>query len=145
MNAINQRLIFILNKMFNGNVSEFSRASGIPQPTLNNIVGNRMSKPSADNLERLVNSIEIINSDWLLTGKGDMLKKQQVGDVSNNSGNVAVINENNGHVNYHEPKKEQDAASLMSEYMGRLKERDEQVSMLISQNTKLIEQIDKLK
>jgi transcriptional regulator with XRE-family HTH domain len=78
MNNINKRLIIILNEMFKGNVSEFARASNIPQPTLNNIVGNRFSSPSAENLERLLNSIELINANWLLTGKGEMLIKNDI-------------------------------------------------------------------
>lgn len=76
MNTINERLIFLLNEIFKGNVSEFARATGVPQPTLNNIVGNRMSKPSIDNLERIVNSIEIIDANWLITGKGEMYKEE---------------------------------------------------------------------
>lgn len=74
MKTVNERLIFLLNDMFKGNVSEFARITGVPQPTLNNIVGNRMSKPSADNLERIINSIELLDANWLITGKGNMLK-----------------------------------------------------------------------
>ncbi|MDR1459089.1 MAG: DUF2971 domain-containing protein [Bacteroidales bacterium] len=74
MSNINDRLKIILSEMFDRNVSEFSRASDIPRPTLNNIVGNRMSNPSAENLEKLLNSIETIDANWLLTGKGEMLR-----------------------------------------------------------------------
>jgi hypothetical protein len=74
MSTINERMKIILDKMFKGNVSEFARKSGIPQPTLNNIVGNRLSKPSADNLAKMIDSIELINIEWVLTGKGEMLK-----------------------------------------------------------------------
>ena len=74
MSDINERLRKILDAKFQGNVSEMARQYGIPQPTLNNIVGNRMSKPSFDNIQRLVNSDETINARWLVTGKGAMLK-----------------------------------------------------------------------
>ncbi len=77
MSNINERLRKILNAKFQGNVSEMARRYGIPQPTLNNIVGNRMSKPSFDNIERLVNSDETINARWLITGKGAMLKTEK--------------------------------------------------------------------
>lgn len=78
MSDINERLRKILNTKFQGNVSEMARQYGIPQPTLNNIVGNRMSKPSFDNIQRLVNSDETIDARWLVTGKGIMLKTGKV-------------------------------------------------------------------
>lgn len=91
MNTVNERLIFLLDELFKGNVSEFARVTGVPQPTLNNIVGNRMSKPSADNLERIINSIESLDANWLITGKGEMLKQDTKGiNLSNvGSGNIA--------------------------------------------------------
>lgn len=72
MNTINERIKMMLLEEYKGNVSEFARRSGVPQPTLNNIVGNRLSKPSADNLALIINSNELINARWLLTGEGDM-------------------------------------------------------------------------
>lgn len=74
MSDINERIRKILNTKFGGNVSEMARQYGIPQPTLNNIVGNRMSRPSFENIKRLINSDETINARWLITGKGEMLK-----------------------------------------------------------------------
>ncbi len=56
MSTINERFVLILNEKYGGNVSEFARQSGIPQPTLNNIVGNRMSKPSFESISKLVSS-----------------------------------------------------------------------------------------
>ncbi|MDR1562302.1 MAG: helix-turn-helix transcriptional regulator [Dysgonamonadaceae bacterium] len=78
MTNINMRLNLILSRLFAGNVSEFARKSGIPQPTLNNIVANRLNKPSSDNLERLLNSMPDINAEWLITGEGEMLKDNTV-------------------------------------------------------------------
>ena len=88
MSDINERIRKILNSKFGGNVSEMARQCGIPQPTLNNIVGNRMSSPSFENVERLINSDETINARWLITGKGAMLKIEKepiaVQSVDNN-------------------------------------------------------------
>lgn len=88
MSDINERIRKILNTKFRGNVSEMARQCGIPQPTLNNIVGNRMSRPSFENIERLINSDETINARWLITGKGTMLKIEkepiEVQSVDNN-------------------------------------------------------------
>lgn len=78
MNTINERFNLILKEKHEGNVSEFARKSGIPQPTLNNIVGNRLSKPSFDSIEKLINSDETINPEWIITGKGQMVKEQDM-------------------------------------------------------------------
>lgn len=78
MSTINERLVFILNEKYGGNVSEFARQSGIPQGTLNNIVGNRLSKPSFENISKLVSSDETIDARWILTGEGDMNRKVDI-------------------------------------------------------------------
>ena len=73
MDDINKRLVSVLNYFFDGNVSEMAHKTNVPQPTLNNIVANRLSKPSTENLSRIANSIELLNTGWLLTGEGEML------------------------------------------------------------------------
>lgn len=78
MRTINERFVFILNEKYGGNVSEFARQSGIPQGTLNNIVGNRLSKPSFENISKLVSSDETIDAKWILTGEGDMNYKMDI-------------------------------------------------------------------
>ena len=74
MDDINKRLVSVLNYFFDGNVSEMARKTNVPQPTLNNIVANRLSKPSTENLSRIANSIELLNTGWLLTGEGELLR-----------------------------------------------------------------------
>ena len=81
MSEINKRLVDVLEYFFDGNVSEMARKTGVLQPTLNNIVANRKSKPSADNLTKIANSIESLNSEWLLTGEGEMIKQPIRNDV----------------------------------------------------------------
>lgn len=78
MSTINERFVFILNEKYGGNVSEFARQSGIPQGTLNNIVGNRLSKPSFESISKLVSSDETIDARWILTGEGDMNRKVDI-------------------------------------------------------------------
>lgn len=78
MSTINERFVFILNEKYGGNVSEFARQSGIPQGTLNNIVGNRLSKSSFESISKLVSSDETIDARWILTGEGDMNRKVDI-------------------------------------------------------------------
>ena len=89
MSEINKRLVDILEYFFDGNVSEMARKTGVLQPTLNNIVANRKSKPSADNLTKIANSIESLNSEWLLTGEGEMLRTPTA-DTSVNTSQKAL-------------------------------------------------------
>lgn len=72
--SINDRIKELITKRYNGNASAFAREVGIKQPTLNTIIGERKSKPSFDVINAIALSANI-NTDWLLTGKGDMLKK----------------------------------------------------------------------
>lgn len=84
MNSINERIKHITNTLFNGNVSAFARQINVPQPTLKDIVGGKLSTPRADLLEKIVCDKSLnISSDWLLTGNGDMLK-----NISENSENL---------------------------------------------------------
>lgn len=106
MDDINRRLVSVLDYFFNGNVSEMARKTNVPQPTLNNIVDNRLSKPSAENLSRIANSIELLNSGWLLTGEGEMLKdnkKSDISDISSERKNLIPFYDNvatvGGHLN----------------------------------------------
>jgi hypothetical protein len=55
---------------------------------------------SNESIAKILNSFPELDADWLLTGRGEMLKSRQtVGDVSNSgSGNVAIGNiQGDGH------------------------------------------------
>lgn len=71
--TIQERIQIIVNEIFNGNKNQFAKAINEPPTSINNILGVRQSIPSAKLLESIVNSIENINTDWLLTGEGNML------------------------------------------------------------------------
>lgn len=79
---IQERIRKIIDVKFNGNVSAFCRYTGIKQPTMNTIIGERRSKPSYEVLNSIVSADALnINPKWLLTGDGAMLK-DQTSDVS---------------------------------------------------------------
>jgi len=94
MAKINERFILILNTFFKRNVSEMARQTGISQPTLNNIVANRLNSPSAENIEKLLSSMENISAEWLLRGEGDMEKSNQ--HLENVKNSVAIGRDANG-------------------------------------------------
>lgn len=76
MTNINERIQAIINKLYNGNVSEFERASSIKPSTIKNIVGSRQTKPSYDILELIIRNNVQISAEWLLTGKGEILRNE---------------------------------------------------------------------
>lgn len=73
--SVQERIRKIADELFNGNISAFCRAVDVKQPTMNTILGERQSKPSYDVLSSIVNAEALnISAQWLLTGKGEMLK-----------------------------------------------------------------------
>lgn len=75
---IQDRIKQIIDERFNSNVSAFCRFTGIKQPTMNTIIGERRSKPSYDVLLSIVDAKALnINSRWLLTGDGNMFENEK--------------------------------------------------------------------
>ena len=79
MGTINDRIKAIVDELYNGNVSEFERASDIKPNTIKNIIGGRLTKPSYNLLECIVRNNVLLSSEWLLTGEGSMLKEDKTG------------------------------------------------------------------
>lgn len=71
--SIQERIQIIVDKLFDGNKNKFAKAINEAPTSISNILGGRQSVPSAKFLESITNSIENINSTWLLTGNGEML------------------------------------------------------------------------
>ena len=71
--TINERFTQIIGTLFKGNKSAFANAIGVTPSVVDNIVGKRQGKPSFDVVEK-VSALAEININWLITGKGDMLK-----------------------------------------------------------------------
>ncbi len=75
--SINERFSQIINALFKGNKSAFAAAIGVTPSVVDNIVGKRQGKPSFEVVEK-VSALAEINIDWLITGKGEMLKGSNV-------------------------------------------------------------------
>ncbi|MBD9179521.1 MAG: hypothetical protein EGP82_10185 [Odoribacter splanchnicus] len=84
MGTINDRIKCIADTLFNGNVSAFARQINVPQPTLKDVVGGKLSTPRFDLLEKIINDKSLnISSEWLLTGEGSMFRKNSCIESSN--------------------------------------------------------------
>lgn len=76
MSTINERLQFIADKLFDSNISLFEKECGLKPATLKHIVKGRLSKPSYEIIESICRTIVLLNTDWLIIGKGSMLKEE---------------------------------------------------------------------
>lgn len=72
-NSIQQRFLLIINELYGGNKRAFARAAGIRATVVENVVGARQGKPSFDVMQRICANANI-SAEWLLSGKGGMLK-----------------------------------------------------------------------
>ena len=97
MDSINDRLQIIVNEFFDGNKAQFAKAVNIPPTSISNYFNEkRQSKPSSEMLCKILNVVDELSPEWLLTGKGSMLKSStaQKDDVK------AVKPENDDEIKY---------------------------------------------
>lgn len=80
--TINDRISYIIENQCKGNQKKFAETIGFAPQVVYNIVSGRKSKPSFDVLEAILSSFVDISSDWLLTGKGEMLKSDNIKAIS---------------------------------------------------------------
>ena len=73
MSAINERIKIIVDKFANGKNTELARILSTSEANIRNYTSNVM--PKFDILSRIVTSFDI-SPEWLLTGKGNMLRAQ---------------------------------------------------------------------
>lgn len=100
--TINERIARIADYFFKGNTSAMARATSIKQGTLRDIIGERRSTPSFETIKNIVDTATLnINSEWLLTGAGEMLKQPTSGINTHYEGNYvggAFVTGNNNSI-----------------------------------------------
>lgn len=88
--SINERIDSIIKELFSGNKRAFSRKVDISTSVTENIVGKRQGNPSFEVLEKIANLIPDLSTEWLLTGKGAMLKAE----TTEYNNNIYIASEN---------------------------------------------------
>lgn len=91
MDSINFRIKFLIDSLYNGNISLFCRSVGIKQPTLNTIVGERQSKPSFDILYAIASNVASLNVDWLITGEGEAFSDKKGDNLQKDEKEFSII------------------------------------------------------
>ena len=80
--GVNDRILYLIDSQLGGNKKKFAERIGFAPQVVFNIVSGRKSKPSFDVLEAIVSSFDEISPEWLLTGKGAMLRGQSAPEVA---------------------------------------------------------------
>lgn len=122
---INERIMELINVISNGNKRAFSRLVEVNPTVIENIVGTRKGKPGYDLLEKISFAIENINTDWLLTGRGQMLRNNQEQSFPSQQSNVAPV----------------DQTQIVQIFMAKLDEKEAKIEEL---NQRIIELSTKL-
>ena len=80
MDNINARLNKIAEYYNLNSYSDFSKRTGIKHQTVSNYLKGKQ-KPDADKLAMIIIAFDEIDPNWLLTGRGHMLKKDNVKNI----------------------------------------------------------------
>lgn len=73
---INDRIHELIIHFAGGNKRRFSRLTNLSPSVVENLVGSRQGKPSFEVLEKIILAFADMNTDWLITGRGEMLCKE---------------------------------------------------------------------
>lgn len=79
MGDINVKINQIVNHFFNGNNSDFAKKLGTSEANIRNY--REKTTPKFDFIENLFEKLPEINPEWLLTGKGSMLKDSSIESI----------------------------------------------------------------
>jgi phage repressor protein C with HTH and peptisase S24 domain len=73
--TVNQRLVSVIEHLTNGNEKRFADGLGVSPAVINNYTtGKQQSKPGFEMLARIAETHPAINIEWLISGRGEMLK-----------------------------------------------------------------------
>ena len=79
--TINEKFSKIIDELYSGNKRAFANSIGVAPTVIENIVGKRQGNPSFDVLQKTISANANINSEWLLSDRGEMLKASEESNV----------------------------------------------------------------
>ena len=96
------RLLLFLNRE---NISATTLADeiGVQRSSISHILSGR-NNPSYDFIQKLIKRYDSINTEWLLTGKGDMYKQERQVDDKKNEGEIDLTDEKNKEKDVSQPQ-----------------------------------------
>lgn len=73
------------------NVSSFAKKIGVVDQTIRGIVVQRRNKPGFDILSKILQTFTWVNAEWLITGKGEMVKQENAPRTENSPSLTELI------------------------------------------------------
>ncbi len=83
---ISDRIQYLIDNQYSSNKKKFADSIGYSPQVVSNIVAGRRTKPSYDVLNAIISTNVYINSEWLLTGKGEMMKESCTSSIDKMEG-----------------------------------------------------------
>ena len=135
-NNISDRLMLVIRHL-NLSINAFAKSIDVSQALLFNYAKGRM--PSVTFIEKILTKYPEINIEWLITGKGEMLKSAiNIGNI-NNAGNINSRGSNNkitnsGNIEVKNFTPELEKALLKIEFLEKMLKDKEKIIELLTKN-----------
>lgn len=138
---INDRILYIIENKANKNKKQFAEMINVAPQVIQNIVSGRRNKPSFDILNAIISTFDDINSEWLITGNGEMFKNiDTITQTTTGNNNISIGKGNNNSVSSSTEnntikqlqKELEDCKNQLEDYKKMLSEKDAQINKLLN-------------
>lgn len=115
METINQRIEMLIKHFSNGKQGEFARKISVAQSNISSVVSGRSASPSYEMIQKIITTYPV-NSDWLISGKGAMLKEVEKKEEKPSDSNVLL-----------------QMIEILKEELNRYRKREDENKVLLSE------------
>ena len=122
--TINERIKYILDTLYKGNVTAMSKGTYIKRTTLSSIVRDDGNTPGFDVIMKIAEiTSHRISMEWLIRGKGDMcLTDNETAPLVDNSGS---------HNRIHDVSNISDSGDTINRLLSIVEQKDKQINTLL--------------
>lgn len=122
--TINERIKYILDTLYRGNVTAMSKATYIKRTTLSSIVGTDGNTPGFDVIMKIAEiTSHRISMEWLIRGNGDMyLSDSETAPLVDNSGSNNRI---------HDVSNISNSGDTVNRLLSIVEQKDKQINTLL--------------
>ena len=141
LKEINDRILYIIENKANKNKKQFAEMINVAPQVIQNIVSGRRNKPSFDILNAIISTFDDVNSEWLITGNGEMFKNiDTITQTTTGNNNISIGKGNNNSVSSSTEnntikqlqKELEDCKNQLEDYKKMLSEKDAQINKLLN-------------
>lgn len=141
LKEINDRILYIIENKANKNKKQFAEMINVAPQVIQNIVSGRRNKPSFDILNAIISTFDDVNSEWLITGNGEMFKNiDTITQTTTGNNNISIGKGNNNSVSSSTEnntikqlqKELEDCKNQLEDYKKMIAEKDNQLNKLLN-------------